>query len=266
VALVEVEPGISVHVEDLGAGPPVVFVAGFGLNADAWQGQAHPITQAGRRFVALDVRGTGRSSKPLGSYAMDRLAADIVAVLDALDLHDVTLVGWSFGAQMAMRVAVTAPDRLARVVFVGSNAVRASRSDEFPFGGDAADLEARLVRAELRKRVETRRRTIASAFKEEPDPDVLRWLLDMQLLMPSWAAIPCYRTYLATDQTADVAALKLPVVQIMGTHDPVSPIVGAAWLQERLPTGRLIELDCGHYPMLELPAEFDEALLAALDA
>jgi pimeloyl-ACP methyl ester carboxylesterase len=142
--------------------------------------------------------------------------------------------------------------------------VRASHSGEFPFGGDGEDLERRLVRAEQLKRVETRRRTIASAFKEAPDPDVLGWLLRMQLQMPSWSAIACYPTYLHTDQVADVPALKLPVLQVMGTHDPVSPIAGAAWLQERLPSGRLVELDCGHYPMLELPAEFDAALLSFL--
>jgi pimeloyl-ACP methyl ester carboxylesterase len=44
----------------------------------------------------------------------------------------------------------------------------------------------------------------------------------------------------------------------------VSPIEGAAWLQERLPDGRLVTLDCGHYPMLEVPAAFDEALLDCL--
>ena len=261
---VEVEPGVVLHVQDVGAGRPVVFVAGFGLNSEAWQGQVYPLTQAGYRFVSLDVRGTGRSGKPLDGYGMDRLAADIVAVLDHLDLRDVTLVGWSFGAQMAMRVAVTAPERLAQVLFVGSNAVRASASAEFPFGGDGEDLERRLVRLEQTRRIETRRRTIAAAFHAAPDPDVIAWLLRMQLQMPSWAAIACYRTYLRTDQVDDVPALKLPVLQIMGTHDPVSPIEGAAWLQERLPSGRVVELDCGHYPMLELPAEFDEALLTFL--
>jgi pimeloyl-ACP methyl ester carboxylesterase len=261
---VEVEPGVSLHVEDIGSGRPVVLVAGFGLNSESWQGQVYPLTQAGYRFISLDVRGTGQSSKPLDGYGMDRLAADIVAVLDHLDLRGVTLVGWSFGAQMAMRVARMAPQRLAQVVFVGSNAVRASRSDEFPFGGDADDLAARLVRAERIRRIETRRRTISSAFGKEPDPDVVAWLLRMQMLMPSWAAIPCYDTYLRTDQVGSLPALTMPVLQIMGTHDPVSPIEGAAWLQERLPHGRLVELDCGHYPMLEVPPEFENALLSFL--
>lgn len=262
--LVEVEPGVGIHVEDHGSGHPVVLIAGFGLNSEAWQGQVELLTNHGYRVIALDVRGTGKSAKPLQGYGMDRLAADVVAVLDALEVSRAVLVGWSFGGQIGMRVAVTAPDRVSALVMVGSNGVRASRSAEYQFGPDGADLEGRLVHLERTKRIVTRRRTIQSAFATEPDPDVTAWLLRMQLQMPSWAAIASYPTYLHTDQIADLPTLKLPVCQIMGAVDPVSPIEGAAWLQERLSDGRLITLDCGHYPMLEVPAAFDRALLGFL--
>jgi non-heme chloroperoxidase len=252
------------HFQDIGVGRPVVLIAGFGLNSEAWQGQIEPLTAAGHRVIALDVRGTGSSPKPLVGYDMDTLVGDVVGVLDELRVDRTALVGWSFGGQISMRLAVTHPDRVSALIMVGSNGVRASRSEEYPFGPDGADLEGRLVHLERTKRIATRRRTIASAFAMEPDPDVLAWLLRMQLQMPSWAAIASYPTYLHTDQIADLTSLKLPVRQIMGRVDPVSPIEGAAWLQERLPDGGLITLDCGHYPMLEVPAAFDEALLTFL--
>lgn len=264
MAVVEVAPGVALHAHDLGTGRPVVLIAGFGLNSEAWQGQITSLTAAGHRVVAVDLRGTGRSAKPLGGYDMAGLAADVVAVIEHLDLRRVSLVGWSFGAQISLAVSGAIPDRLAQVVWVGSNAVRASRSAAFPFGPAPDELEARLVHLERTRRIETRRRTIASAFHVAPDPDVIGWLLGMQLQMPSWAAIPCYRTYLHTDQTAGLDALTVPVLQIMGTHDPVSPIAAVPWVQERLKDGRVVELDCGHYPMLERPAEFDEALLSFL--
>lgn len=261
MVFVEVEPGVSIHAQDLGAGRPVMLIAGFGLNCEAWQGQVTSLAAAGHRVVAVDVRGTGASAKPLGGYAMDRLVADLAAVLTDLDLRRVTLVGWSFGAQISLGLATARPARIAQLVWVGSNAVRASRSAEFPFGPEPEAIEARLVHLERTRRIETRRRTIASAFHVEPDPDVIGWLLRMQLQMPSWAAIACYRTYLHTDQVAALDAVTVPVLQIMGTHDPVSPIAGTPWVQERLKDGRVVELDCGHYPMLELPGEFDQALL-----
>jgi pimeloyl-ACP methyl ester carboxylesterase len=223
-----------------------------------------PLTAAGYRVVAIDLRGTGGSTKPLDGYDMDRLVADVLGVLDGLILDPAALVGWSFGGQIGMRLAAVAPERVTGLVLVCSNGVRASRSAAFPFGRDGDDIEARLVQAERTSRIPTRRRTIASGFAAEPDPDLVEWLLRMQLRMPSWAAIPCYHTYLHTDLTADVPTLKLPVRQIMGAHDPVASLAGASWLQERLPDAQLVVLDCGHYPMLELPAEFDEVLLGFL--
>lgn len=262
--LVEVEPGVEIFVQDVGAGTPVVLIAGFGLNGEAWQGQVEPLTAAGYRVIALDVRGTGQSSKPLQGYGIDDLADDVLSVMDQLGLPDAVIVGWSFGGQIGMRVATNAPDRVTGLVLVGSNGARASRSEEYPFGPDGKDLEERLVHLERTKRIATRRRTIASAFAAEPDPDVVGWLLRMQLQMPSWAAIASYPTYLHTDQIADLPVLTMPVCQIMGNVDPVSAIEGAAWLQERLSNGRLITLECGHYPMLEVPAAFDAALLECL--
>ncbi len=262
--LVDVEPGVRIHYEDIGAGRPVVLIAGFGLNGEAWQGQIPALTTSGYRVIPIDVRGTGGSAKPLVGYEIDRLVDDIRGVLDHLGLDRVSLVGWSFGGQISMRLAVREPSRVETLVLVGSNGVRASSSEQYPFGPDGTDLEGRLVHLERTRRVATRRRTITSAFAVEPDPDVVGWLLRMQLLMPSWAAIASYPTYLHTDQIADLPDLKLPVVQIMGTVDPVSPIEGAAWLQERLPNGRLVTLECGHYPMLEVPAAFDAALLDSL--
>lgn len=262
--LVPVEPGVEIAVSDLGTGRPVVLIAGFGLNSEAWQGQVGPLAAAGHRVIALDVRGTGQSSKPLQGYEMDRLAGDVVAVLDHLDVPRAAIVGWSFGGQIGMRVATMARSRVGALVLVGSNGVRASRSEEFPFGPDGGELEARLVHLERTKRIQTRRRTIVSAFGVEPDPGVVGWLLRMQLQMPSWAAIASYATYLHTDLVGELPTLELPVSQVMGSQDPVSPIEGAAWLQQRLPDGRLVELDCGHYPMLEVPAAFDETLLSLL--
>ncbi|WP_354699698.1 Non-heme chloroperoxidase [Paraconexibacter sp. AEG42_29] len=261
MASVDVEPDVALHVQDVGAGRPVVLLAGFGLNHAVWDGTVLALG-ATNRVLCIDLRGTGRSDKPIGDYGMERLAADVVAVLDALDLEDVTLVGYSFGGQIALKVAATAPKRLAQLVLVCSNGVRASRSDEFPFGPEPAPLQAALVNAERERRVATRRRTVVSAFASEPDAGLLDWLVRQQLDMPSWAAVACYDTYLNTDLVGLLPRVTLPVLQIIGTEDPVTVAEGAPWLQERLADARLVAIEgCGHYPMFEARAEFDEALM-----
>jgi len=258
---VDVRDGTSVFVQDVGHGRPVVLVPGFGLTHEVWDAQVRMLSGS-HRTVALDPRGTGCSDKPVGGYSLDRLALDIEAVLATLDLVDVTLVGWSFGGQMALQVAAACPQRLAQLVLVASNGVRASRSDSFPFGADPDHLEGVLVGGEEDDRVGARHRNLAAAFADPPVPELLAWLGTLQLRMPSWAAIPCYRTYVRSDLTAALPRIQLPVLQLVGTRDPVTPVEGARWLRDRLPNAHLVELEgAGHLPMFETPDLFNAALL-----
>ncbi|MCA1842192.1 MAG: alpha/beta hydrolase [Actinobacteria bacterium] len=265
---IEVEPGVRLHITDTGpaagADRPVVLLPGLGLDHESWDGSAAAL--AGRhRVVCIDLRGTGRSDAPTddGAYSLARLAGDVTTVLDRLDLADVALVGHSFGGQIALLVAATNPDRLSRIALVASNGVRGSRSEAFPFGPAAGPLEAALVRAERGNRAEGRRRNVLAGFGNPAgaDPALVDGLVRCQLRMPSAAAIACFHTYLRSDLSAELAAVKLPVLQILGADDPVTPVRGAAWVQARLTDGRLAVLEgCGHYPMFEAADRFGSLL------
>jgi pimeloyl-ACP methyl ester carboxylesterase len=127
-------------------------------------------------------------------------------------------------------------------------------------------LEA-IIADEHQDRVAARYRTIRSGFGGEPDPRLVDWLVGCSLQMPSWAAVACYRTLLTTDLLADVPRVTQPVLQIIGTADPVQSAKGARWLEQQLPDARLVEIpDCGHYPMLEAADAFDAALTKFLTA
>jgi non-heme chloroperoxidase len=263
VTYVEVQAGVRVFVQDLGQGDPVVLVPGFGMTHQAWDRQVRVLAGAGRRVIALDQRGHGRSDKPLDGYGVDRLARDLICVLDALGLERCTVIGWSFGGQVGFRAAALEPSRVERLVLVGSNAVRASRSAEFPFGREPGPTIEAMLALELADRFGARRTTIRGGFAAEPDPTVLDWMTTQSLAMPSWAAVECYRSMLETDLMADLDAVRIPVLQIIGEQDPVHSAKGARWLNERLADARLVEIPgCGHYPMFEAPDELDRHLLA----
>jgi pimeloyl-ACP methyl ester carboxylesterase len=264
MSLIEVEPGVSVYAQEVGSGAPVVLIAGFGMSHEVWDAEVRELAGAGHRVVCIDLRGTGRSDKPLGFYSIGRLASDVSTVLEALDLAEVTLAGWSFGGQVSFALAASSPERLKQLVLVCSNGVRASRSEAFPFGAPPESLLAALVRGETEDRIASRYATIASGFAGEPDPRVVEYLVRIQLQMPSWAAVACYESYLLSDLVGSAGDVKLPVLQILGAGDPVTPVDGARWLQERLPDARLVTLeDCGHYPMLEAGPAFGAALRKA---
>jgi pimeloyl-ACP methyl ester carboxylesterase len=209
----------------------------------------------------VDQRGHGLSDKPLHGYEIPRLAEDLLTVLDRLQVRECVLVGWSFGGQVAFRAAAEDEGAIARLVLVGTNAVRASRSEKFPFGRPAGRALQAMTEGERTRRVQARRETIAYGFATPPAPEVLDWLLRSSLQMPSWAALECYRSMLETDLIDDIERVDVPVLQIVGARDPVQARGGAQWLNQRLRRSEIIELpECGHYPMVEAAASLDRAL------
>ena len=267
MTLVEVEPGVRIFAQDLGpkGRPAVVLVPGFGMTHEAWDRQVRVLTDAGHRVVAIDQRGHGRSDKPLTGYDVARLSDDLLAVLDDLSVETCALVGWSFGGQVCFRTAAVAPERVQRLVLVGSNAVRASRSLDFPFGAPAEPTIAAMVEFEERDRFAARRTTIRSGFGTDPSPAVVEWMTNQSLQMPSWAAVACYQSMLSTDLLADITAVTQPVLQVIGADDPVHSAKGAHWLADQLADTRLAVIPhCGHYPMFEAAAVLDGHLLEFL--
>lgn len=263
---VEVD-GVRLHVQDLGEGPAVVLVSGFGLDHRLWDRQVRVLLEHGLRVVCVDQRGHGLSDKPAAGYDVETLASDLEAVLVDRGVTSATVVGHSFGGQVAFRLAARAPQLVARLVLVGSNGVRASRSEEFAFGRLPEATVAALTGLERDDRIGSRVTTIASGFAADPDPRLLDHLVAMSLQMPSWAAVACYTSMLLTDLLADLPVVTQPVLQVIGAADPVHSAKGAHWLSEQLADARLVEIEgCGHYPMLEAPEALEDALLAFVGA
>lgn len=120
---------VPINYVDEGAGPPVVLVHGFASDLEAnWRapGIVDALAGAGRRVVALDCRGHGRSGKPhdAAAYAGTRMSDDVLALIDDLALGQVDLVGYSMGGLLSARLLVQHPERFRSVVLAGiGNAV-----------------------------------------------------------------------------------------------------------------------------------------------
>jgi pimeloyl-ACP methyl ester carboxylesterase len=110
--------GIELAVLDEGEGRPVLLLHGFPDSSRLWRHQIPALTGAGMRAIAPDLRGLGDSDKPEGvkQYAISRSVADMVAVLDALEVERVHVVGHDFGAVVAWAFAAYLPDRVDRLV------------------------------------------------------------------------------------------------------------------------------------------------------
>jgi non-heme chloroperoxidase len=113
--------GTEIYYKDWGQGPPVTFSHGWPLSADAWDGQMLFLAQHGFRAIAHDRRGHGRSSQTSTANDMNGYADDLAAVIDALDLHEATLVGHSTGGgEVARYIARHGTARVAKAVLIAA--------------------------------------------------------------------------------------------------------------------------------------------------
>lgn len=113
---------VHLHVDDHGGGGrPVVLIHGWPLSGEALSHQVPALTDAGYRVITYDRRGFGESDKPLTGYGYDTLADDLAAVIESLDLWNVTLVGFSMGGgEVARFVARHGAGRVHSVVFAAA--------------------------------------------------------------------------------------------------------------------------------------------------
>ena len=128
---------IELYYEDHGSGSPVVLIHGWPLNGDAWEKQTAALLAAGHRVITYDRRGFGRSSKPGIGYNYDTFAADLEALLSALNLTDVSLVGHSMGTgEITRYIGRYGTRRLRKVVLIGTLGPYLLRTADNPEGVD----------------------------------------------------------------------------------------------------------------------------------
>jgi len=108
-------PGLRMHVAEAGEGPPLVLLHGFPQHWWGWR-RVIPGLAAHYRVICPDLRGAGWTDAPPDGYTSEQLVADLVALLDALRLEKVNLLGYDLGGQVGYRVCLAYPERVERFV------------------------------------------------------------------------------------------------------------------------------------------------------
>jgi pimeloyl-ACP methyl ester carboxylesterase len=140
---------IEIYFEDHGSGSPVVLIHGWPLNGDAWEKQVAALLAAGHRVITYDRRGFGRSSKPGVGYNYDTFSADLDALLRALNLTGVSLVGHSMGTgEITRYIGKYGTARLNKAVLIGTLGPYLVKTADNPEGVDQEVFEG--IKAGLR--------------------------------------------------------------------------------------------------------------------
>jgi len=262
---------IELYYEDHGSGPVVVLLHGWPVDSRAWEPQLHPLLQAGFRVVMYDRRGFGRSSRPTTGYDFDTLAADLDAVLTHLDLRDVALVGFSLGTgELARYVGKHGTERLASCVFLESLAPSFAKSDDNPWGVDAAGV-AGVQQAILNDRAAWLSGLIGDFLNlddylgKRVSEDTVRALWNAGAEASPEATWACPVGWL-DDFSQDINRIDVPTLILHGTADRILPIDGQGRrLHAALPSARYVEIEGGpHVNPVSHKDDVNRELLAFL--
>lgn len=110
---------LSLYLEELGAGSPVLLLHGLGSSGRDWELVAPPLA-AHRRVIVPDLRGHGRSGKPEGPYGVPLFTRDVAALCDRLGLASVHVVGLSMGGMVGFQLAVDRPELVRSLIIINS--------------------------------------------------------------------------------------------------------------------------------------------------
>ena len=241
--------GVRLYYKDWGPkdGPAVTFSHGWPLNSDSWEAQMLFLAERGYRVVAHDRRGHGRSSQPWDGNDMDHYADDLAAVIDALDLHDVTVVGFSTGGgEVARYIGRHGTARVKKAVLVAAVPPIMVRTADNP-RGLPMDVFDGLRKASLENRSKLYLDIASGPFfgfnrpGAKPDAGLGQsfWAQGMQAGHKN--TYDSIAAFSATDFRGDLAKFDVPTLVIHGGEDQIVPVATSARASAALVKGaRLI--------------------------
>lgn len=235
----------------------LVFLHGWGMHSGVWNATAERLS-ATFNVTAVNLPGYGGKAS-LAPYTLETLAANIMAELPPV----FNLCGWSLGGQLALTLARLLPDRVRRLVLVGTNPCFTRRPDW------SCAIEASVLANFSRDLTEHYEATLKRFLALQVHGDAaarqtlahLRRLLFAQGKPDGIVLSDGLDILLNSDLRSRIADIAVPALVIHGSFDQLVPVCAAEWLAQTLPQGRLQRLSgASHAPFLSHAAEFEAAI------
>jgi non-heme chloroperoxidase len=242
MSTITTKDGTEIYYKDWGEGPAVTFSHGWPLNSDMWDGQMLFLAQNGFRTIAHDRRGHGRSSQASTGNDMNGYADDLAAVIETLDLNDITLVGHSTGGgEVARYIGRHGTGRVARAVLIAAVPPLMLKSPDNPEGLPIEVFDG--LRASLVNDRSQTYREFASMFygANRPGAKVSQgildqfWLWSMQCGLKN--AYESIQAFSETDFFEDLKKFDVPTLVLHGEDDQIVPVKNSAQKSARLIKG-----------------------------
>lgn len=257
----------SLHAEECGSGRPVVLLHGHGANLGIFAPLATPLMAGGRRVIAVDHRGFGRSSAVPSTFGFDGLVDDLVTVLGVLDLRGAIVVGHSMGGAVALGLAVDRPDVVAERV---SALVLVNSSARGPADRPLSRARAAALDWNLTEHVGRHHRhgmVLARAnFGSEPRRSHVEAVRAIGFASPAARRLGFTRRLLGIDLGDRLSDVRVPVLVLAGAADRVLPPSESRRIAESAAWARLCVFQgAGHMLPVERSKQVAEQILRFAD-
>ena len=248
---------IHYYVRGQAAGKPIVLVHGLGGRSEDWINIAPYLVRAGYRVYTPDLLGFGQSEEPRdASYSIPEQAALVVKYLDAMQLHQPDLAGWSMGGWIVQKVAVDHPERVRRLMLLDSAGLNLH-----------PDWNTRLFTPTNQSELDQLDALLM------PRPPNLPGFLSMDILRASSRSSWVVKRALASMLTAhdvmdaELPSLKMPVLILWGDQDHITPLSEGRAIHALIPLSRLeIAPGCGHLAPQQCAKQFGPEMVKFLEA
>ena len=251
--------GVELAVQVRGDGiPPVLFIHGFPFDHALWRHQIAALSRWHR--IAPDLRGAGMSGVPGSSdgYSVGHYAADLLALLDGLDISQVVVCGQSMGGYIIFELFRTAPNRIRAAILCSTKASADSAEAKRDRDVMAALAQRDGARAVAEKLVPK----LVSRATLEQQPQVVKEVRAMIERAPVAGIVGALRALRdRPDSTPLLGEIRVPVLVVAGDDDQIAPAAGMQEMARAIPGARFALIrGAGHVAPLEQPLPLSGAL------
>jgi 3-oxoadipate enol-lactonase len=245
----------GIYYESTGQGEPLLFIHGLASSSRSWKKQV-PFFSQQYRVITFDIRGHGRSDKPIEPYSIELFATDAVELLKALGIETAHVVGFSMGGMIAFQLAVEAPGLVRSLVAVNSCPEGSIRSFN-----DGVECFKHLVGIQINGIRHKRRNNGGEPASESEREHTYQSLLQRMAMKNKLAYANAFGALLKWSVTDRLDTIKCPTLMITSDEDfvPVSVKEGYA---SKMPCAELMVIsNSRHATPREQTEEFNKMLL-----
>lgn len=236
-------------MEDLNpcAGPTVLFIHGWPVNRTMFEYQFNQLPHYGFRCIAMDLRGFGKSDRPWGGYCYDSLADDLRSVIEALQLQDITLLGFSMGGAIAVRyMARHAGYGISKLALVSAAVPVFTKSVDYPFGLQKEEVD-KLITQTYTDRPKMISDFGKIFFAKKVSNDFKNWFNNLGLEASGHATAMTAISLRDEDLRNDLQQICVPTGIFHGVHDQIVPFPSAQQTHQYIQNSLLIPFEnSGH--------------------